>query len=162
MKKLLVLVTMLSISLVNGQAFTGEGDNKLQIGANLQDAVSGINLSFDYGLGENISLGIASAYALGVKSELDADFGDRFDLRGRFNAHLGSVLGAPENFDVYPGLNLSLKNFGGHVGARYFFSQGFGVFTEAVFPIAKYANDLEPAEYIHNQFTVILGASFNL
>jgi len=163
MKKLVVLITILSVSLINAQAFKGAGDNKLQIGANLQDAASGINVSFDYGLGENISVGIYSTYALGVKSELDADFGDRIDLKGRFNAHLGSILGVDENFDLYPGLDISLKNFGGHVGARYFFSEGFGIFTEALFPIARYDNnDQLSADYIHNQLMVNVGAVFSL
>ena len=163
MRKLLVLLTILSVSLANAQAFKGSMDNKFQIGANLQDGATGINVSYDYGLGENISIGISSTYALGVDSDLNADFGDRFDLKGRFNAHLGSVLGIDENFDLYPGLDLSLKNFGGHVGARYFFSEGFGIFTEALFPIAKYDNgDLTPAEHIHNQFMVNVGAVFSL
>lgn len=163
MKKLFLLFTVLSVSLVNAQAFKGNTDNKLQIGANFQDAATGINVSFDYGLGENISVGVVGAYALGVREELNASFGDRVDLKGRFNAHLGSVLNFDENFDFYPGLNLSLKNFGGHVGARYFFSDGFGIFTEAVFPLAKYKTNItNPAHYIHNQFVVNVGASFNL
>ncbi len=163
MKKLIVLLSILSVSFANAQAFKGNTDNKLQIGANLQDAATGINVSFDYGLGENISVGISGAYALGVKEELDADFGDRFDLKGRFNAHLGSVLNIDENFDFYPGLNLGLKNFGGHVGARYFFSEGFGLFAETVFPLAKYDDNItNPAHYIHNQFTVNIGATFSL
>lgn len=163
MKKVLIILAILSVSFANAQAFKGSMDNKLQIGANIQDAATGIYLSYDYGLGENISVGVASAYALGVNDAIDADFGDRFDVKARFNAHLGSVIGVDNNFDIYPGLNLSLKNFGGHVGARYFFSEGFGVFTEAVFPIAKYdANDLRPADYIHNQFVVNLGAVFSL
>ena len=163
MTKLFSILALLSVSLLNSQAFTGANDNKFQVGLNLQDAATGINVSYDFGLGENISVGISSTYALGVEDELDADFGDRFDLKGRFNAHLGNVINVDENFDVYPGLNLSLKNFGGHVGARYFFTPGFGVFTEANFPFAKYDNgDLTPAENIHNQFTVNIGASFNL
>jgi hypothetical protein len=163
MKKLIVLIAILSVSFVNAQAFKGEGDNKLQIGANLQDAASGINMSFDYGLGENISVGVYGTYALGVKDEFDADFGDRIDVKGRFNAHLGSILGVDDNFDFYPGLDISLKNFGGHVGARYFFSEGFGIFTEALFPLARYdANDKTPAEFIHNQFMVNVGAVFSL
>lgn len=162
MKKLIVLIAVLNISFANAQAFKGSMDNKLQIGANIQDAATGIYVSYDYGLGENISVGVSSAYALSISDGIDADFGDRFDLKGRFNAHLGSILGVSDNFDVYPGLNLSLKNFGGHLGARYFFSEGFGVFTEAVFPIAKYANDLQPEEYLHNQFVVNLGAVFSL
>lgn len=163
MKKLLVLFTMLTVSLANAQAFQGEGDNKFQVGANLQDAATGIFVSYDYGLGENMSVGLVSTYALSVHDAIDADFGDRIDVKARFNANLGSILNVDENFDLYPGLNLSFKNFGGHIGARYFFSQGFGVFTEAAFPIAKYdANDLRPADYIHNQFVVNLGAVFNL
>ena len=98
-----------------------------------------------------------------IDDRLDAGFGDRFDIKGRFNANLGSVLNIDENFDFYPGLNISLKNFGGHFGARYFFSEGFGIFTEAAFPIAKYSNDeTEIGYYIHNQFVLNIGAVFNL
>ncbi|WP_033959781.1 DUF6646 family protein [Psychroserpens jangbogonensis] len=163
MKKLFFIIALVSISLVNAQAFKGKGDQKFQIGANFQDEATGINVSYDYGLGENISVGVSSTYALGVDSRLDADFGDRFDLKARFNANLGNVINVDENFDVYPGLSLSLKNFGGHIGARYFFSDGFGVFTEANFPLAKYSNDKsEVSYYIHNQFTVNIGATFSL
>ena len=163
MKKLLLLIALVSVSFVNAQAYEGKGDQKFQVGANIQDEATGINVSYDYGLGENISVGISTAYALGIDDRLDADFGDRFDLKARFNANLGNVLNIDENFDLYPGLSLSLKNFGGHVGARYFFSEGFGVFTEAIFPLAKYdANDQKPADYIHNQFVVNLGAVFSL
>jgi hypothetical protein len=61
--------------------------------------------------------------------------------------------------DIYPGLDLSLKNFGGHVGFRYFLSDGFGLFSEAVFPIAKYDTD---SDGFNNQFILNIGASFNL
>lgn len=163
MKKLFVILTVLSVSFANAQAFKGKGDNKLQIGANLQDGASGLNVSYDYGLGENISVGVSSTYAMSVDDALDADFGDRFDLKARFNANLGNVLKVDDNFDLYPGLSFSLKNFGGHVGARYFFTDGFGIFTEALFPMAKYDNgDLTPAEEIHNQFSLNIGAVFNL
>ena len=163
MKKLFFIIALVSISFVNAQAFKGKGDQKFQIGANFQDEATGINVSYDYGLGENISVGVSSTYALGVDSRLDADFSDRFDLKARFNANLGNVINVDENFDVYPGLSLSLKNFGGHIGARYFFSDGFGVFTEANFPLAKYSNDKsEVSYYIHNQFTVNIGATFSL
>ena len=163
MKNLFLIIALVSFSLVSSQAFIGSGDQKFQIGANLQDEATGINVSYDYGLGENISIGISSSYSLGIDERLDADFGDRFDLKGRFNANLGSVLNIDENFDFYPGLSLSLKNFGGHVGARYFFTEGFGVFTEATFPLAKYSNDkLDIGYYIHNQFALNIGAVFNL
>lgn len=176
MKNILFILLVFTITFVNGQAFSGKGDQKLQIGANFQNNATGLNISFDYGLGENISIGISSSYALGVAGDLkdDAYFGpikvqekagfiDRFDLRARFNANIGNVLNIDENFDLYPGLSFSLKNFGAHVGARYFFSSGFGIFTEALFPIAKYNSDtLTQAEKINNQFSVNVGAVFNL
>ena len=163
MKNILMILALASFTLVNAQVFEGKGDQKFQVGANIQDEATGIHVTYDYGLGENISVGLASTYALGIDSRLDADFGDRFDLEARFNANLGKIVNIDDNFDVYPGLNLSLKNFGGHVGARYFFSDGFGVYTEANFPLAKYSDDKsEVSYYIHNQFTINFGATFNL
>ena len=163
MKKILFIIALVSVSIVNGQAFKGKGDQKFQVGANIQDEATGINVTYDYGLGENISVGISSSYSLGIDDGLNADFGDRFDLKARFNANLGNVINIDENLDIYPGLNIGLKNFGGHLGARYFFSEGFGVYTEATFPLAKYSNDkLDIGYYIHNQFAINIGATFNL
>ncbi len=76
---------------------------------------------------------------------------------------MANVINVDDNFDVYPGLNLSLKNFGGHLGMRYFFSDGFGLYTEFNVPFAKYNTDvLDAGEKLFNQFTINLGASFNL
>ena len=98
-----------------------------------------------------------------MNNDIDPDFTDRFDLKGRFNANIGNVIGVSDKFDLYPGLDLSLKNFGGHVGVRYFFTDGFGVYAETSFPIAKYNSDpLTPAEKLNNQFVLCFGASFNL
>lgn len=171
MRTFATIIALFCLQLTFGQAYTGKGDVKFQIGANLQDNGTGIMGSLDFGLGENISLGVASAYILGIDKVRDlegnevpfAKFGDRFDLRARFNANLGNVINIDEGFDIYPGLYASLKNFGGHLGARYFFTRGFGVFTEFSMPFAKYNTDtLTPAEKLHNQFTVNLGASFNI
>ena len=160
MKNLILIIALLSASFVSAQAFEGKGDQKFQVGANIQEYATGINVSFDHGLGENISVGLSSSYSLGGASGIeDLDFGDRFDLKARFNANLGNFLNIDEKFDLYPGLNLSLKNFGGHIGARYFFSEGFGVYTEANFPLAKYDED---SIDIHNQFAINIGAVFNL
>jgi hypothetical protein len=93
---------------------------------------------------------------LGKKPSFDY----RFDVKARFNANLGSVLNVSPKFDMYPGLNLGLKNFGGHLGARYFFSDGFGVFTEFSVPFAKY--DSEATSKYNNGSTFNIGASFNL
>lgn len=156
-----MIVALVATTFGYSQAFQGKGDQKFQVGANFQDEATGINVTFDYGLGDNISIGVSSSYALGIDDVLAdvADFGDRFDLKARFNANLGSVLNIDENFDFYPGLSLSTKNFGGHIGARYFFSEGFGIYTEAAFPFAKYDDQVD---LFYNQFTLNIGASFNL
>ncbi len=171
MKQLLLFMALLSATMANAQAFIGKNDNKFQVGANFQDNGSGLNVSYDYGIGENISIGISSTYLLGVddalknngNNDLNANFDNRFDARARFNANLGNVFGAGADFDIYPGLSLGLKNFGGHLGARYFFTSGFGIYTELNVPLAKYKSErLTPPEKLHNQFTVNFGASFNL
>lgn len=171
MKNLILLLAILSVSLVSSQAFIGQNDNKFQVGANFQENGTGINVSYDYGIGENISIGLSTTYLLGIDDALknnmvdalNAGFDNRFDIRARFNANLGNVINVGDNFDVYPGLSLGLKNFGGHLGARYFFTDGFGVYTEINVPLAKYkTGTLTAAETLHNQFTVNLGASFNL
>ena len=86
----------------------------------------------------------------------------RFDAKARLSAHLGDVLGLPENFDIYPGLNLGLKNFGGHVGSRVFFDKGFGLFAEAQFPIARFNTEASSYRLLNNQFAFAVGASFDL
>lgn len=150
-------------TLLSAQGFKGNGDKKFQIGANFQDNATGIMATFDRGIGENISIGLLGTYALGVEDAIDADFNDRVDVRLRFNANIGNVLNIDDNFDLYPGLSLGLKNFGGHLGARYFFTDGFGIFSEMGFPIAPYnTDDLTPAEEINNQFILSFGMIFNI
>ena len=169
MKAILTFSTFLLVQISFSQAYHGHGDIKFQIGANFQDNGTGIMGSLDYGLGDNISIGFASVYLLGVDKVKNAEgedvpvaeFKDRFDLKARFNANLGNVINVDDNFDVYPGLYVSMKNFGGHLGARYFFSPGFGIFTELNVPISKYqTGDLTNSEKLNNQVSVNLGASF--
>ncbi|WP_093023406.1 DUF6646 family protein [Pustulibacterium marinum] len=164
MKKLLLVAGFLLIGFATqAQAFEGKYDQKLSIGASLQEHGTGIAVIYDYGLGQNISVGLASSYILDVEEPIDANFGDRFDLKARFNANLSDVIGVSDAFDLYPGLDVSLKNFGGHVGTRYFFTDGFGLFAEVGFPLAKYnTDDLTVQEKLFNQPVFNVGASFSL
>ncbi len=169
MKKIFTGFLILSASYINvsaqTDAYKGKNDLRYHIGANLQKLGTGIITSLDYGLGESFSIGAQAGYTLGVKKIAGvkkAGFGDRFDLKARFNANIGSVIGLPSNIDVYPGLNLGLKNFGGHVGGRVFFSKGFGLFAETQFPIAKYNSSAINYERLNNQFAFNIGAAFDL
>ena len=164
MKKIITLSLLLSIGFINAQAFKGKGDIKAQVGANIQDGATGIHLSTDFGIGENMSYGFTASYLLSVQEILGVkpEFGDRIDVKARFNANLGNVIGLDKKMDVYPGLDLGLRNFGAHLGFRYFFSEGFGLYTEAGIPIAKYDTNITGFDNYNNQFTVNIGASFNL
>jgi len=176
MKKVFTLLLLTVIGTTQAQqAFKGKGDTKINIGANLQNDGSGIQASLEFCLAENFSYGFVANYLLGVNefsgfynggttpyTNEKPDFKDRFDAKFRINANLGTVFNIDEKLDLYPGLSLGLKNFGGHVGGRYFFTEGFGVFTELGFPIAKYNNDNDIFDHLNNQVTFSLGASFNL
>lgn len=163
MKKLFFIVVLFT-TFTQAQVFTGKGDQKFQIGANFQEHGNGITGTFDHGLGKNFSIGGVATYLLGVE-EIAGDkpnFEDRFDLKGRFSAHIADVFDIEEKFDFYPGLDLGLKNFGAHLGARYFFTEGIGIYSEIQFPIAQYDTDVVGFENYNNQFNFSIGASFNL
>lgn len=163
MKKI-ILAAFLFTGVMNAQVFTGKGDQKFQVGGVFQDHGSGVIATYDRGLGSNFSVGAVTSYLLGVEEVLGdkPNFEDRFDVKVRFNANIADVFGLEKNFDFYPGLDLGLKNFGAHMGARYFFTDGFGVYSEIQLPIAQYDNDVVGFEKYNNQFNFSIGASFNL
>ena len=145
-------------------AFNGEGDKKLQIGTTLQKNARGISASYDYGITHNLSVGVFSSYMLKTNTVLDAfnpNFKDLFNAEARLNANIGNVINIDKYFDVYPGIHLGLKNFGGHLGVRYFFSHTFGVYSEFSVPFATYDNSLDLLDKVNNQFTANIGACFH-
>ena len=93
MKKIITVVAIAMVSIVNAQAFKGKGDVKAQVGLNAQSHGTGINVSADFGIGENMSYGFVASYLLSVvKADgVKPTFGDRADAKVRFNANLGNV-----------------------------------------------------------------------
>jgi len=163
MKKISTIVAVVMVSLVSAQAYKGKGDIKAQVGMNIQDHGTGINVSADFGIGENMSYGFVASYLLSVDDfDKPAEFEDRADVKVRFNANLGNVFGLDKQMDIYPGLSLGTRNFGGHVGFRYFFSNGFGLYSELSTPFASYDSHIKNSEVLNNQFVFQIGASFNL
>ena len=165
MKKTFTLLLFSSFCFMNAQGYKGKGDTKFDVGMNIQNGGSGIHISTDFGSGENMSFGFVTSYLLSVnKDDLGnkPEFMDRFDAKARFNANLGNVLKLDPKMDIYPGLDLGLRNFGAHLGFRYFFTDGFGVYSEAGIPLAKYDTTPSGFDYLNNQFVFNIGASFNL
>ena len=164
MKKISTIVAVVMVTITNAQAYKGKGDIKAQVGMNIQDHGTGINVSADFGIGENMSYGFVASYLLSV-DEVAGDkpnFDDRADVKVRFNANLGNVFKLDKAMDIYPGLNLGTRNFGAHLGFRYFFTDGFGLYSEAGIPLAKYDSNVQGFEEYNNQFVFQIGASFNL
>ena len=62
--KRIILLMLLTASFTYAQVYNGKGDVKLQIGANLQKDGTGVAASFDFGLSENMSIGLMSSYLL--------------------------------------------------------------------------------------------------
>ena len=164
MKKIIILLFVFSATLINAQAYKGKGDIKMQVGVNVQNGGTGIFVSTDFGVGENMSFGISGNYMLSTDNivGLNVEFLDRADLKARFNANLGNVFKLNPKMDIYPGLDLGMRNFGAHLGFRYFFTNGFGVFSEAGIPITSYKSNLVGYEKLINQFVFNIGMSFNL
>jgi hypothetical protein len=164
MKKIIIAAFVLSGIFVNAQAYKGKKDVKMQIGANVQNGGTGIFVSTDFGIGENMSFGVSGNYLLSTDNipDYNVEFLDRTDLKVRFNANIGNVFKMNKSMDIYPGLNLGMRNFGAHLGFRYFFTDGFGLFTEAGMPIASYNSNLVGYEKLNNQFVFNIGMSFNL
>lgn len=166
MKKIATtLVLILSGFIANAQAYKGEGDLKFQIGSNIQKGAAGLSSSIDYGMGENISIGAQASFVLNSANYEGFDgpkFQDKIDLKVRFNANLGNVLKLDSKMDIYPGLNIGLRNLGLHGGFRYFFTDGFGLYAEAGFPIASFDSKDDGYKRFNNQFVGNIGLSFNL
>ncbi len=132
MKKLVFMLMVFAGVAVSAQAYTGKGDQKVNLGLNAWGYGTGITATYDYGLNQLISVGAgANAYFDGYK---DNNKDNRVFIFGRVNFHLKEALELPEKLDIYPGVDLGVlgRDFGigAHIGARYFFTEKVGVFAE--------------------------------
>ena len=113
MKKIFfALIFAGSFSLANAQAYTGKGDQKLNLGFNVWGYGTGIAGTYDYGINELLSVGAGlNVYFSNYK---DDNKDNSLFAFGRVNFHLNKALELPENFDLYPGLDVGVvgRNFG--------------------------------------------------
>jgi hypothetical protein len=132
MKKLVFMLMVFVGATVSAQAYTGKGDQKVNLGLNAWGYGTGISATYDYGLNQLISVGAGgNAY---FDNYRDNNKDNRVFIFGRVNFHLREALQLPEQLDIYPGVDLGVlgRDFGigAHIGARYFFTDKFGVFAE--------------------------------
>lgn len=133
MKKLVFMVLMFFFGITaNAQAWTGKGDQKIQLGLSAWGYGTGVTGTYDYGLNKLISVGAGlNGYFSNYKND---DKDNRVFVFGRLNFHLQEALNLPPKLDIYPGVDVGVvgKDFGigAHIGARYFFTERIGVFAE--------------------------------
>ncbi len=132
MKKMILALMLFAGIFANAQAYTGKGDQKVNLGLNAWGYGTGITATYDYGLSDVISIGAGgNAY---FDNYRDNNKDNRVFIFGRLNFHLREALDLPEQLDIYPGVDLGVlgRDFGigAHIGARYFFTDKVGVFAE--------------------------------
>lgn len=133
MKKLVFMMMIFFFgATANAQAWTGKGDQKVQLGLSAWGYGTGITGTYDYGLNKLISVGAGlNGYFSNYKNN---DKDNRVFVFGRLNFHLQEALNLPAKWDIYPGVDVGAvgKDFGigAHIGARYFFTERIGVFAE--------------------------------
>ncbi|MDR2205045.1 MAG: hypothetical protein LBE36_02645 [Flavobacteriaceae bacterium] len=135
-KYLIVAILGLFFNFGNAQAWEGTGDQKLQIGLSPWGYGTGITATYDYGITDLISVGAGgNFYFDGNHHHKGKDDYDKFFIFGRLNFHLRNLLDFPSAWDLYPGVDVGVIGntfgLGVHLGARYFFTDKFGVFLEA-------------------------------
>lgn len=133
MKKLFFVLMMGFLgTAANAQAYTGKGDQKIQLGMSAWGYGTGITGTYDYGLNKLLSVGAGLNAYFGDYKDNDKD--NRVFVFGRLNFHLQEALDLPSKWDIYPGVDVGVlgKDFGigAHIGARYFFTEKVGVFAE--------------------------------
>ncbi|KPE51474.1 DUF6646 family protein [Chryseobacterium indologenes] len=132
MKKLFFVFMIAFFGTANAQAWTGKGDQKIQLGLNAWGYGTGVTGTYDYGLNKLLSIGAGLNAYFGDYKDNDKD--NRVFVFGRLNFHLQEALGLPSKWDIYPGVDLGVlgKDFGigAHIGARYYFTEKVGVFAE--------------------------------
>lgn len=133
MKKLVFMVMIFFFGVTaHAQAWTGKGDQKVQLGLSAWGYGTGITGTYDYGLNKLLSVGAGlNGYFSNYKNN---DKDNRVFVFGRLNFHLQDALNLPPKLDIYPGVDVGVvgKDFGigAHIGARYFFTERIGVFAE--------------------------------
>ena len=144
MKKLLLsLILLLSINTISkAQAWDGKGDMKVGMGYmfydyhlsnSIENFGSGISTYIDYGITEDISIGMGVNYNIQPTNFY-------FNLRSDY--HFQNLLELNSNFDIYAGADFGLNTYeqlwdfeqrwslGLHIGTRFMFTDVIGLYLE--------------------------------
>lgn len=147
MKHLLV-ISSLFISLTSfSQSMLGKGGSQLNAGVGLSSWGLPVYIGFDYGVHEDVSLGMELSYRSYNERYNNYHYKNTiWGISGNANYHFNTIFKIPQNWDIYAGLNIGFYiwdtddnylgnhssglGIGGQVGIRYYFSDRFGLNLE--------------------------------
>lgn len=156
MKKLSTLIFLVfATSIINAQIAYQQGDNQLNFGINLGQG-PGLWGSYEAGITDNISVGgeLGIGFSTGSAAYLYTSynyFQTNFRFSGFANYHFAQLVGIPDEWDLYGGLDIGYsvwtrstnapsddfygwKNnsfmIGVHGGGRWFWNEQWGVLAE--------------------------------
>ncbi len=139
MKTFIITLLFFSFSLLSyGQSSLPQGEKQWNAGVGRSTYGIPIYAGIDYGLRHNITLGGETSFhwdGPGVRLGM-------FGIAANANYHFNRLIGIPEEWDAYIGLNTGLYSIrwskettavigvGGHIGGRYFFDEKTGINLE--------------------------------
>ena len=146
-KQILTFIMIAATSAIFAQGPVSKGQSQINVGVGLSSWGVPVYLGFDYGVHPDVTLGAELSYR-GYNEYYDKhDYHHSVTgISGNANYHFNTVLNIPSPWDFYAGLNLGFYNYnkdyeykghrnsglglGAQIGARYYFSNKFGVNLE--------------------------------
>jgi hypothetical protein len=177
MKSCLRILTLILFLLIQyqsiAQAYDGGIDRKAIIGYTHVGDNSGMELKYDCGLSDLLSVGVGYTY-LFFDTPVPADTQDKYtyfveksDFGLFLNFHLfQKQINTPE-IDVYAGPDVTFKSLGIHAGVKYNFSERIGVYFQALqsFSNSLYGvgdSSIGTTNLFGKQFAISTGFTINL
>lgn len=135
--RLVLLFGLFTSSVLSGRAqvYDGDLDSKIFLGYSTVGGSPAVDLKWEDGFGDYVSMGWCFQYLLTNSSKVYYDspkvdrFIERFEPGISFNGHFFQSLITEANVDIYTGIYISFKSLALQAGAKYNFSERFGIYA---------------------------------
>lgn len=115
-KNLFLFPAIIIVSALSAQATPQKGDFQANVGLGFSSVGTPINLSVDYGVGKNISVGGGLTYVTDTNTYSGGKYKHTgFGVTAHGNYHFNKILSLPNNIDFYAGLYLGYYNWNSKV-----------------------------------------------
>lgn len=152
MKKSILSILFIAVAFIGfAQNPIDKGQAQLNAGVGFSNWGLPVYVGFDYGVHSDITIGAELSYrryseSYRVNNQTYKYGHSLIGILGNGNYHFNTILGIPDNWDFYAGLNIGFLvwnspndyngshasglGLGGQVGGRYYFNKKFGLNLE--------------------------------